>query len=243
MEDCIIVGAGPAGLTAAIYLARFHLSIRLFDSGTSRAALIPCTHNHAGFPDGISGLELLARMTEQAERFGAAARTRPRHQDRARGDGFRVRAEAREFRARTVLVATGVINNRPPGMDDALHAEALAEGLLRYCPICDAYEVTDKRVAVIGTGDARHRRGGVPARLYRRSHAGLARSRARARRRNARPSSTRQASPGSTAPAAATRSRTAGSRSTPPRAACASTASIPRSARACARTWPRRPAR
>src|SRR5690606_40787213 len=66
LEDCIIVGAGPAGLTAAIYLARFHLRIRLFDCGTSRAALIPCTHNHAGFPDGISGTELLARMLAQA---------------------------------------------------------------------------------------------------------------------------------------------------------------------------------
>ncbi len=50
MEDCIIIGAGPAGLTAAIYLARFHLSIRLFDDGSSRAALIPRTHNHAGYP-------------------------------------------------------------------------------------------------------------------------------------------------------------------------------------------------
>jgi thioredoxin reductase (NADPH) len=150
--DCIIVGAGPAGLTAAIYLARFHLSIRLFDCGTSRAALIPCTHNHAGFPDGISGLELLSRMIEQAEQFGAerelARVTRIERQD----DGFIVSAEGRDHRARTVLLATGVINNRPKGMDDALHTEALAKGLLRYCPICDGYEVTDRRVAVIGTG-------------------------------------------------------------------------------------------
>lgn len=153
MEDCIIVGAGPAGLTAAIYLARFHLRIRLFDCGTSRAALIPCTHNHAGFPDGIAGLELLRRMNEQAERYGAerelARVTKLERED----TGFCVRAEGREFRARTVLLATGVINNRPAGMDDALHAEALGAGLLRYCPICDGYEVTDQRVAVIGTGD------------------------------------------------------------------------------------------
>ena len=152
MEDCIIVGAGPAGLTAAIYLARFHLAIRLFDCGTSRAALIPCSHNHAGFPDGISGPQLLARMAEQAERYGAqrelARVTKVERED----EGFCVRVEAREFRARTVLVATGVINNRPAGIDDALHAEALAAGLLRYCPICDAFEVTDSRVAVIGTG-------------------------------------------------------------------------------------------
>jgi len=153
VEDCIIVGAGPAGLTAAIYLARFHLSIRLFDCGSSRASLIPCTHNHAGFPDGISGQELLARMAAQAESFGA-------HRELARvtaiertDDGFIVSAEARQFPARTVLVATGVINNRPDGIGEELHARALANGLLRYCPICDGYEVTDKRVAVIGSGE------------------------------------------------------------------------------------------
>ena len=153
MEDCIIVGAGPAGLTAAIYLARFHLRIRLFDCGTSRAALIPCTHNHAGFPDGISGTELLARMLVQAERYGAErelARVTRIVRDK---DGFTVSAEGRDHHARSVLLATGVINNRPAGLDDALHAEALANGLLRYCPICDGYEVTDKRVAVIGSGE------------------------------------------------------------------------------------------
>lgn len=152
MEDCIIVGAGPAGLTAAIYLARFHLAIRLFDCGSSRAALIPCTHNHAGFPEGISGPQLLARMAEQAERYGAQRELARVTSVEPTSDGFRVTAEGRAFAARTVLLATGVINNRPAGLDDALHAEALAAGVLRYCPICDAYEVTDKRVAVIGTG-------------------------------------------------------------------------------------------
>ena len=152
MEDCIIVGAGPAGLTAAIYLARFHLKIRLFDCGTSRAALIPCTHNHAGFPDGIAGTELLARMLAQAEEYGAE-RELARVTRITRSDaGFQVAVEGRDFEARAVLLATGVINNRPPGMDDALHTEALGAGLLRYCPICDGYEVTDKRVAVLGTG-------------------------------------------------------------------------------------------
>ena len=53
--------------------------------------------------------------------------------------------------ARTVLLATGVTNRRPP-MDEELHDEALARGLIRYCPICDGYEVTDKKVGVIGSG-------------------------------------------------------------------------------------------
>lgn len=70
--DCLIVGAGPAGLTAAIYLARYCRSIAVIDDGRSRAAAIPCTHNYPGFPDGIAGVELLARLRTQAARYGVA---------------------------------------------------------------------------------------------------------------------------------------------------------------------------
>jgi thioredoxin reductase (NADPH) len=151
MDDCIIVGAGPAGLTAAIYLARFHLSIRLFDSGTSRAGWIPRTHNHAGYPGGISGQELLARMREQAAKYGAVIE-RQRVTSMGGEDGnFWVGTDEGTHAARTVLLATGVVNHHPEGLEAALHDEALERGLLRYCPICDGYEVTDKRVAVIGT--------------------------------------------------------------------------------------------
>ena len=154
MEDCIIIGAGPAGLTAAIYLARFHLAIRLFDCGTSRAALIPRTHNHAGYPGGISGKDLLARMLDQAESFGAQREMATVTAIMPVRDGFEVHIgdAGRIVRARTVLLATGVVNNRP-NMPADEHDAALARGLLRYCPICDGYEVTDKRVGVIGTGD------------------------------------------------------------------------------------------
>jgi thioredoxin reductase (NADPH) len=152
MDDCIIIGAGPAGLTAAIYLSRYLLSIRLFHSGDSRAALIPCTYNHAGFPGGISGQDLLDRMREQARDFGAI-REEKRVEHLARvAKGFTVGTDSGTYRARTVLIATGALNLHPPGMDEALHDEALARGLLRYCPVCDGYEVTDKRVAVIGSG-------------------------------------------------------------------------------------------
>jgi thioredoxin reductase (NADPH) len=152
MDDCIIIGAGPAGLTAAIYLARFHLKIRLFDCGSSRAALIPCTHNHAGYPDGISGKELLARMAEQAEKYGAIRELAEVTGLRTAETGFVARVGERDCPARSILLATGVVNHRPK-IDDAVHDEALQRGLLRYCPICDGYEVTDKRVGVIGTGD------------------------------------------------------------------------------------------
>jgi len=153
IDDCIIVGAGPAGLTAAIYLARYHLSIRMFDCGTSRAGWIPRTRNHAGFPDGISGEELLERMRDQAARYGALREPRRVSDLKRDGDHVPVRCDDEEYRARTVLLATGVVNNRPDGIDEPLHDEALSRGLIRYCPVCDGYEVTDKRVAVIGSGD------------------------------------------------------------------------------------------
>jgi thioredoxin reductase (NADPH) len=152
MDDCIIIGAGPAGLTAAIYLARFHLKIRLFDCGSSRAALIPCTHNHAGYPDGISGKELLARMLAQAEKYGATRELAEVTGLSVADGGFVARVGESEYPARSVLLATGVVNHRPE-MAPGIHDEALQRGLLRYCPICDGYEVTDKRVGVVGTSE------------------------------------------------------------------------------------------
>ena len=151
--DCLVIGGGPAGLTAAIYLARFHLDILVVDGGKGRAATIPCTHNHAGYPDGISGAELISLMKEQAQKYGAkiveGTVTRLEHDK----DGRLFEAEwgSGVQRSRTVLLATGVTNRRPP-MDEALHDEALARGQIRYCPICDGYEVTDKKVGVLGSG-------------------------------------------------------------------------------------------
>ncbi|MEO5971786.1 MAG: NAD(P)/FAD-dependent oxidoreductase [Sphingomicrobium sp.] len=159
--DCLIVGGGPAGLTAAIYLARFHLAIRVVDAGKSRAALIPCSHNHAGFPDGISGTELLERMRAQAQKYGARIDTARVTKLESCSDGrFAAEWGSGTVKARSVLLATGVTNRRPP-MDEALHDDALARGLIRYCPICDGYEVTDKTVGVIGSG-----KGGVAEAMF-----------------------------------------------------------------------------
>ncbi|SEK58841.1 thioredoxin reductase (NADPH) [Sphingomonas palmae] len=152
-DDCIIIGGGPAGLTAAIYLARYHLRVRLFDSGSSRAAMIPCTRNHAGYPEGVAGKDLLALMLQQAEKYGV--HRQPVRVDKlARDDdGFVIETAQGGFRARAVLLATGVVNHRPAHLLPEVHDPALERGLLRYCPVCDGYEVTDKKVGVIGTGE------------------------------------------------------------------------------------------
>jgi len=150
MNDCIIIGAGPAGLTAALYLVRFHLRVRMLDAGDGRAVTIPCTRNQPGHPGGIPGRALVERMLAQAEEHGAVREAATATAIEREGDDFRVRAGGRALGGRTVLLATGVRNHRPD-MPQDLHDEALERGLLRYCPICDGYEVTDKRVGVIGT--------------------------------------------------------------------------------------------
>jgi len=149
--DCLVIGGGPAGLTAAIYLTRYHLSLKIVDAGKSRANWIPCSHNHAGYPGGIEGKELLRLMREQAQMYGASIATgRVTRLDKIEG-GFMAEWGRGSVTARKVLLATGITNRRPP-MDEKLHDDALAKGLIRYCPVCDGYEVTDKKLGVIGSG-------------------------------------------------------------------------------------------
>lgn len=150
--DCLIIGGGPAGLTAAIYLSRFLLRVILIDAGNSRAASIPRTHNHAGFPDGIAGGDLLIRMRSQAIQFGTQILDGMVERLEGEGGVFLAYGDHGCLAARTVLLATGVVNNRP-SMPETIHDDALARGLLRYCPICDAYEIRDRRIAVLGNAE------------------------------------------------------------------------------------------
>ena len=133
--DCLIIGGGPAGLTAAIYLARFHLDILVVDGGKSRASWIPCTRNVSGFPDGIGGTELLQRMRDQTCKYGAKVESEfVTRLERDETTGlFTATWGSGCATARSVLLATGVTNRRPP-MDEELHDDALARGLIRYCP-------------------------------------------------------------------------------------------------------------
>ena len=150
MLDCLIVGGGPAGLTAAIYLARFRREVRIIDSGSSRASLIPMSHNYPGFPDGINGRDLLERLRQQARRYGALLSTGHVDElDRSRSGFFVARCGGETIEAQTVLLATGVLDIEPPlpRVKDAIRS-----GLVRHCPICDGFEVIGRKVAIIGRG-------------------------------------------------------------------------------------------
>lgn len=151
MKDCVVIGGGPAGLTTALYLARFLRSVTVFDAREGRARMIPKTHNFAPFPDGISGPDLLDRMQSHAERYGAVIETCTVEAVERQGDGFCVTTDRGSETARYVIFAAGVVNHRPP-LPDTVHDRGVARGLIRYCPVCDAYEVRDKRIAVLGSG-------------------------------------------------------------------------------------------
>lgn len=148
MLDCLIIGGGPAGLSAAIYLARYRRTTRVIDADESRAALIPESHNYPGF-QGIGGRELLRRLREQALRYGAEIEAGTVAALKREDDGTFVAASSgRAVRARRVLMATGLVDERPP--TEGLRA-GIADGAIRFCPICDGYEAIDRRVGVLGS--------------------------------------------------------------------------------------------
>jgi len=145
--DCLVVGAGPAGLTTAIYLSRFHRRVLVADGGSSRASLIPRSHNYPGFPPGISGKDLLDRLREQALRYGASieqGRVESLFQSPA---GFVAQLNGRELTASRVVLATGIVDTLPQ-MEKPY--DAVAQSVIRLCSICDGYEINGDDVAVYG---------------------------------------------------------------------------------------------
>ncbi|CAN5658543.1 NAD(P)/FAD-dependent oxidoreductase [soil metagenome] len=145
--DCLVVGAGPAGLTAATYLARYHRCIAVIDAGASRARWIPTTHNCPGFPFGVGGHELLGKLRKQAEGYGAEiTRGRVSSLRRDADSGFIAEGDdGQQWRARLVVLATGIVD-RLPEMDDI--EGAIDSGAIRLCAVCDGYEASDERIAV-----------------------------------------------------------------------------------------------
>ncbi|WP_296948837.1 NAD(P)/FAD-dependent oxidoreductase [uncultured Massilia sp.] len=155
--DTLVVGGGPGGLTAAIYLRRFTRNVALVDKGHSRLRLIPVSHNYPGFPEGVPGPTLLANLAVQLERYGGSVLP-GEILDLRIEDGMFVAdclpeggpADAvTQLRAHTVLLATGVAD---VGLPVESWREAIAFGSLRLCPVCDGFDVLDKRIAV-ATGE------------------------------------------------------------------------------------------
>jgi thioredoxin reductase (NADPH) len=149
--DALVVGGGPAGLTAALYLARFRRRVMLADAGDPRAAWIPASHNIPFFADGIPGPEILRLERAHLARYGVPvieARVSALAQE---GAAFRADLDGQpSLRARHVLLATGARDVEPdlPDLPDAVR-----QGLIRYCPVCDGFESRGRRIAVIGHGD------------------------------------------------------------------------------------------
>jgi thioredoxin reductase (NADPH) len=146
--ETIVIGGGPGGITAAIYLARLKRRVVVLDAGESRARLIPRSYNHPAFPDGIKGLELLRRMETQLQHLGVQTVrgfvSQLRRDDQS---SFIVMADGSEIHGRTVILASGVEDNLPP-FDDAYGF--VRSGHLRFCPICEGYELAGRPAVVIG---------------------------------------------------------------------------------------------
>lgn len=151
--DVLIVGGGPGGLSAAVYLRRFQRNVVVVDKGHSRLSLIPVTHNYGGFPDGIPGDQLQQRLRDQLARYdthvtsGEVTRlVRDGDGDSQGGGGFIADFNDTHVRARTVILASGVAD---AGLPIDNWRESVRCGAVRLCPVCDGYDVIDKKIAVI----------------------------------------------------------------------------------------------
>lgn len=147
VHEVVIVGAGLAGLSAAIYLGRALRDTLVIDAGRPMAMWEPDVQNYLGFPQGISGEALVQRGRAQAERFGVSfLRDEVVAADRE-GAVFALHGNAGSYRARRILVATGIYH-LPPDIPGA--TECLGQSLF-FCKDCDGYRVLGQRIGILGT--------------------------------------------------------------------------------------------
>jgi len=152
-ERVIILGSGPAGLTAALYTARANLE-PLVISGSQLGGQVSITYeveNYPGFPDGSTGPELVESMQKQAERFGARMVVDEVVEvDFRRGSPFRLKTYAEEYEAEAVVVCTGASPKRlgVPG------EETMIGRGVSFCATCDGFFFREKEVVVVGGGDS-----------------------------------------------------------------------------------------
>ncbi|MBC8498591.1 FAD-dependent oxidoreductase, partial [Candidatus Bathyarchaeota archaeon] len=152
LYDVIIIGAGPAGLTAAIYTSRAKLSTLVL-SGQMVGGQIALTYqvdNYPGFPDGITGPELVDLMKRQAEGFGAEFLEEEATGVILGSTPFGVLVDETEYQGRSVIIATGS-KNRSLGLES--EERLMGRGVF-VCATCDALLYEGKRVVVVGGGDS-----------------------------------------------------------------------------------------
>ena len=151
--DVIIIGAGPAGLTAALYAGRARMKTLMLEKATAggQAATTDIIENYPGFPEGIGGFELTELMKRQAIQFGALMEEiKPVTEIKIKGNMKIVQTESGDFQARTVIIASG---SEPRTLGVPGEAEFRGRGV-SYCATCDGAFYKDRKVAVIGGGNA-----------------------------------------------------------------------------------------
>lgn len=149
--EAIVIGGGPAGLTAGLYLSRYGLNTLLIERMLPGGQIVNAgrVENYPGFPGGISGMELGQLMQEQALKFGLNIETADVTGIRQPGKDFEVIAEDGTYRATAVVIASGS-NYRKMGIE---HEDRLTGRGVSYCATCDGFLFKGKDVAVVGGGD------------------------------------------------------------------------------------------
>ena len=148
--DCIIIGGGPAGLSAAIYLTRFMRSVLVVDPENSgRWRTHEVNENYFGFPAGVHAKHLRELGKQQAERFGTQFAVDAITKIKTTNDLFRLSGNKQTYTARSIIFANGVTDNFPvfSGMEACLGKS------LFWCITCDGYKTRGKKVVVVGHSD------------------------------------------------------------------------------------------
>ncbi len=152
MENVVILGTGPAGLTAAIYAARAELApiVLRGDQPGGQVTITDTLDNYPGFPDGIAGFELYQALEKQADRFGAKIISDAAVEVNFKNHPFKIKTREQSFKAKTVIIATG---SDPRKLNVPGEKEYVGKGV-SYCATCDGFFFKGKKVVVVGGGDS-----------------------------------------------------------------------------------------